>query len=159
MNENHVDQNEIKLMQSCVMLVLSIGFVIDSWQIIALQSTIFLLTIINPEFNPFIALYRTLLRPLNIIKGDWRMDNMPAHRFASMIGLTISVASVVLLNTGNDIWGWSLVGLILAFGILALSGWCAGCYSYYMINKLVGKGFFKHSPIDQSFPGTRPPKG
>jgi hypothetical protein len=84
---------------------------------------------------------------------------MEAHRFASMIGFSISLASIILLIYGYSVIGWGLTWLILLFGVFALSGWCAGCYSYYMLNKLGLKGFFKHKMIGNKIAGTRPPKG
>jgi hypothetical protein len=159
MKGKQVDQTEIKLMQIFVMVVLTIGFIVDSWIIILLQVVLFLLTIINPVLNPFIFIYRVLLRPMNLVASDWRNDNREAHRFASMIGFSISLASAIFLIYGYNFMGWGLTWLILLFGVLALSGWCAGCYSYYMLNKLGLKGFFKHQMIGANIPGTRPPKG
>ena len=157
-NQRMIDQNEIRTMQIAVMLMLSIGYIADSWQIIAAQVVIFLLTIISPSLNPFILLYRFVLRPFNLVQADWRDDNIEAHRFASMIGFTISAAASYFLYMGLATIGWGLVGLILAFGVFALSGWCAGCFAYYMIQKTGHKGYFKHAPIDGAFPGARPPK-
>jgi hypothetical protein len=159
MRERQVDQTEIKLMQSFVMVILIIGFITDSWLIILFQVVIFLFTIINPILNPFIFIYRVLLRPMNLLEADWRNDNMEAHRFASMIGFSISLASIILLIYGYSVIGWGLTWLILLFGVFALSGWCAGCYSYYMLNKLGLKGFFKYTMIGNKIAGTRPPKG
>jgi hypothetical protein len=62
MKGKQVDQTEIKLMQIFVMVVLTIGFIVDSWIIILLQVVLFLLTIINPVLNPFIFIYRVLPR-------------------------------------------------------------------------------------------------
>jgi len=152
-----VDQTEIRVMQSAVMLVLAAGFVSDLWQVIAFQVGVFLVTIISPALNPFIILYRFALRPSGMMKPDWRHDNMEAHRFASMVGFAISSAAIWFLYTGQTLIGWSLVWLILAFGVLALSGWCAGCFAYYMIQKTGHKGYFKHAPIEGTFPGARPP--
>jgi len=140
MQTHNIDQNELKFMQGSVMAVLSFGFVMDAWAMIALQVIIFALTILNPALNPFIAVYRALLRPRNIIHANWRMDNRNAHRFAAIIGFFISSASVIALHFGHDTLGWGLVWLILVFGVFALQGWCAGCYSYYLINRLWGKG-------------------
>lgn len=157
-NYRKVDQTEIRVMQISVMIVLAAGFVTDLWQVIAFQAGVFLLTIISPALNPFIFLYRFVLRPLKLLEADWRDDNMEAHRFASMIGLSISSAATCLLYTGQATVGWSLVWLILVFGVLALSGWCAGCFTYYMIQKTGIKGYFKYAPVQGSFPGTRPPR-
>jgi len=154
-----VDQNELRVMQICVMMMLIFGYVTDRREFIAAQVGVFLLTIISPALNPFIATYRSLLRPTGIIEADWRDDNMEAHRFASMIGFSVSTAAIIFMYYGHSTVGWWLVLLIIVFGVFALAGWCAGCFSYYMINKSGIKGFFKYAPIDNSFPGARPPKG
>ena len=159
MKARKVDQTEIKFMQSFVMAVLILGFITNNWMVILVQVIIFLLTIINPILNPFIFIYKKLLLPMNVLKADWRNDNMEAHRFASMIGFSVSLLSVVFLIKGYSLVGWGLTWLILVFGVLALSGWCAGCYSYYLLNKIGLKGFFKHEMIGNKMPGTRPPKG
>ena len=153
-----VDQAEIRTMQISVMFVLAAGYVTDLWQIIAIQTGVFLLTIISPALNPFIFLYRSVLRPLNLLKPDWRSDNMEAHRFASMIGFTISSVATYCLYTGHTYIGWGIVWLILVLGVFALSGWCAGCFTYYMIQKTGLKGYFRHAPIKGAFPGARPPR-
>lgn len=155
---DRVDQNELRIMQACVMLVLALGYVVDRWELVALQVGIFSLTVLNPVLNPFIFLYRFILRRLEIVRPDWRVDNMRPHRFASMIGLTVSAAAVYSLYTGYALIGWGLVWLILVFGVFALSGWCAGCFTYYMINKIGIKGFFRYAPVPGVFPGTRPPR-
>jgi len=157
-NNRTVDQTEIRLMQIAVMFVLAAGYMTDLWQVVAAQAGIFLLTIISPWLNPFIALYRVVLRPLKLLRPDWRKDNMEAHRFASMIGFTISSSALISFYAGNTGTAWALVWLILAFGVIALSGWCAGCFAYYMIQKTGIKGYFKYAPIHGAFPGARPPK-
>lgn len=153
-----VDQTEIRTMQIAVMLVLAAGYVMDLWQLIAFQAGVFLLTVASPALNPFIFIYRSVLRPLKLLKPDWRNDNMEAHRFASMIGLTISSGATYCLYNGHTYIGWGIVWLILVLGIFALSGWCAGCFTYYIIQKTGIKGYFRHAPINGSFPGARPPK-
>ena len=153
-----VDQNELRVMQVCVITMLIAGYVTDRWEFIAVQVAVFLLTIISPALNPFIVVYRSLLRPTGIIQADWRDDNMEAHRFASMIGFSVSTVAIIFMYYGHSTVGWWLVLLIIVFGVFALAGWCAGCFSYYMLNKAGIKGFFKHAPINNSFPGARPPK-
>ena len=118
-NYRKVDQTEIRVMQISVMIVLAAGFVTDLWQVIAFQAGVFLLTIISPALNPFIFLYRFVLRPLKLLEADWRDDNMEAHRFASMIGLSISSADNLssLHGTGNS---------RLESGLVDTCLWCTG---------------------------------
>jgi len=84
---------------------------------------------------------------------------MQPHRFVSIIGFVVASLSVYFIYNGSSELGWGLSLLILALGVFALAGWCAGCFTYYLLNKAGLKGFFKHSPVENSFPGMRTPKG
>jgi len=157
-NNRVVDQTELRVHQFFVIIVFLTAFVLDQSELVALQSVIFALTFLNPKFSPYIALYHHVLQPIGLIRPDLRMDNMEAHRFATMIGLLVSSSATYLLATGYTSLGWGLVWLIIVLAGIAFSGWCAGCFTYYMLNRLGLKGFFKSAPICGTFPGSRPPK-
>jgi hypothetical protein len=157
-NNQVVDQTELRVHQFFTIIVFLTAFVLRRWELVALQSLIFALTFLNPRFSPYIALYHYVLRPSGLIRPDLRPDNMAAHRFATMIGILVSSSAAYLLAAGYASIGWGLVWLIVVLVCIALSGWCAGCYTYYMLNRLGLKGFFDNAPIGGSFPGSRPPK-
>jgi len=157
-NDRMVDQAEMRVQQFGVITLFLTAFVLDRWELVALQSVIFGLTFINPGFSPYIALYRHVLQPAGLIRPDRRLDNLEPHRFATMIGLLVSSSATVLLAAGYASIGWGLVWLIVVLAGIAFAGWCAGCFSYYMLNRLGLKGFFKNAPIGGAFPGSRPPK-
>lgn len=157
-NDQMVDQTELRVNQFFTIIVFLTAFVLGRWELVALQSLIFALTFLDPRFSPYIALYHYVLRPTGLIRPDLRPDNMAAHRFAIMIGFLVSSPAAYLLAAGYASIGWGLVWLIVVLAGIALSGWCAGCFTYYMLNRLGLKGFFDNAPIGGTFPGSRPPK-
>jgi hypothetical protein len=157
-NDQMIDQNELRTQQFFTIILLLIAFVLDRWTLVALQSVIFGLTYLNPRFGPYIVLYRHILQPIGLIRPDLRPDNMEAHRFAIMIGILVSSSAAYLLSAGYTSIGWALVWLIIVLAIIAFFGWCAGCFTYYLLNRLGLKRFFNKAPIGKAFPGTRPPK-
>lgn len=157
-NDRMVDQAEMRVHQFCSIALFLAAFVWDRWELVAAQSLIFGLTFLNPRFSPYVALYRHVLQPAGLIRPDRRLDNLEAHRFATMIGLLVSLLAAILLVTGYASVGWGLVWLIVVLAGIAFSGWCAGCFTYYMLNRIGVKGFFKYAPIGGAFPGSRPPK-
>jgi len=157
-NDQMVDQTELRVQQFFTIIVLLTAIILGRWELVALQSLIFALTFLNSRFSPYIAFYHYVLRPIGLIRPDLRPDNMAAHRFATMIGLLVSSSAAYLLAAGYASIGWGLVWLIVVLAGIAFSGWCAGCFTYYMINRLGLKGFFNNAPIGGTFPGSRPPK-
>ena len=157
-DDRMVDQAELRVQQFFVITLFLTAFVLDRWELVALQAVIFGLTFVNLGFSPFIALYRHVLQPSGLVRPDCRQDNTEPHRFATMIGLLVSSLATVLLVAGYASIGWGLVWLIIVLAGIAFAGWCAGCFAYYMINRLGLKGFFENAPIGGAFPGSRPPK-
>jgi hypothetical protein len=157
-DNQEVDQTELRVNQFFTIIMFLTAFVLDRWELVALQSVIFGLAFLNLRFSPYVALYHYVLQPTGLIRSDFRLDNMAAHRFATMIGILVSSSAAYLLAAGYASIGWGLVWLIIVLAGIAFSGWCAGCFTYYMINRLGLKGFFKYAPICGVFPGSRPPK-
>lgn len=153
-----VDQNEIHTHRLLILLGLLTGFITDRWEWVAIQAGVFLITFLLPNMGPYVLLYRKLIKPLGILRSDIRVDVPQAHRFAIGIGFLVTGFSSYLLYNGNALPGWSLVWLVIILGIVAFAGWCAGCFSYYMLNRLGLGGFFKYGSIKGTFPGARPNK-
>lgn len=156
--QQFVDQNELRTHQVLVLIGLLIGFITDRWELVALQAVVFFITVLLPSNGPYVLIYKGVLKPLGLIKPDLRVDVPQAHRFAMSIGLLVTGSSSYMLFSGNSMIGWSLVWLILILGVIALAGWCAGCFSYYMLNRMGLGGFFKYGSIPGTFPGVRPDK-
>ena len=156
--ERRVDQNELRTNSFLVVVVLLTAYVTDRWELVAFQSAVFLLTSMSGMIAPYFLIYRLILRPLGIIKPDWRADNMEPHNFTAMFGTVVCSAATYCLYSGYAAIGWGVVWLITGLAIVAYFGWCAGCFAYYMIQKIGIKGFFRYAPIAKGFPGVRPPK-
>jgi len=157
-NDRMVDQSEMRVQQFLMITLFLTAFVLDRWELVAVQTVIFAFTFMDPGFSPYIALYRHVLLPAGLIRPDRRLDNPEPHRFATMIGLLVSSSATYLLAAGYASIGWGLVWLIIVLAGIAFSGWCSACFIYYMLNRLGVKGFFKNAPIGGAFPGSRPPK-
>jgi len=153
-----VDQTELRTNQALTVVMLSVAFILNDWRLVAMQSVFIILTTLSLSIGPYILLYRWVLKPAGLLKPDGRNDNPEAHRFATSFGIVVSGMATYFLASGSEIVGWSLVWLIIVLGSVAFFGWCAGCFAYYMIQKLGVGGFFKHEPVMGSFPGARPPK-
>jgi Domain of unknown function (DUF4395) len=154
-----VDQNDLRVNATLVVTVLITAFVINRWELVAFQAAGLLLTALHMSLGPYVALYRHILRPAGIVQPDLRVDNPEPHRFAAMFGTIVASTATYLLATGRSVAGWGLVWLLTFLAAAGLAGWCAGCFTYYMMNRLGLGGLFKHAPIKGTFPGSRPRKG
>jgi hypothetical protein len=153
-----VDQAELQVHRIFIIALFLTAYFLDRWELVALQAVVLLITSLNPGYSPYIALYRNVLQPTGLIRPDRRLDNNEAHRFAAVIGALTSSCAVYFLMTGRTSLGWGLVWLIVVLAGVACTGWCAGCFVYYMLNRLGLKGFFKYAAIGGAFPGSRPSK-
>ncbi len=154
-----LDQSEIRTQQALGPLLLIAAYIADDWRLVAAQCVFFLLTALRYDLGPYVLLYRSLLKPLGIVKPDIRADNPEAHRFATAFGFVVLAVATYLVATGHTIIGWSLVWALVILGGIGFFGWCAGCFMYYVINRFGGGRFFRHAPITgTTVPGARPPK-
>lgn len=153
-----VDQSELRFNSSLVIAVLVTAFIIDRWQLVAFQAGVMLLTALRFGLGPYVILYRAVLRPAGVVRPDLRADNPEPHRFAAMVGTIVAATAAYLLATGRSVAGWALVWLLMSLATAAVAGWCAGCFTYYMLNRLGLRSVFRYAPIAGTFPGSRPPK-
>ncbi len=153
-----VDQNELRVHQAITISVLAAAFISGRWELVAFQSVVFLLTVIDLNIGPYVVLYRKVLLPSGIVKPDIRPDNPESHRFAAMLGTAVVTSATYLLATGRSVVGWGLVWLLITLASVAFAGWCAGCSTYYLMNRLGLRSLFKCPPVKGVFPGARPPR-
>jgi hypothetical protein len=153
-----IDQSELRTNQLCVIAALLTSFVLDRWEVIAVQALFFALATLHPRLGPYGALYRNVLRPLGLARPDVRADNGEAHRFAGLVGMIVASSAAYLVASGHGLIGWGLVWLMVVLAAAAYAGWCAGCFSYYMLHRLGLTTYFRRPPINGVFPGARPPR-
>lgn len=153
-----VDQNELRFNQVLVSLMLLLAFFMSSWKWVAFQAGVFFIASLMPRLHPYRLIYVYLFLPLKIVKPDLREDRSEAHRFAVLLGFLMTTLSSYLIASGYSQIGWGIVWLIVALTVIAVLGWCAGCFTYYMLNRFGLSRFFKHGPVSCTIPGARPPK-
>ncbi|SRR6266545_3894179 len=153
-----VDQNELRVNQILVITVLVTASIINRWELVAFQAAALFLTALHSSLGPYVILYRHILRPAGIVKPDFRADNPEPHRFAATFGTIVAATATYLLATGRSVAGWELAWLLIFLAAAGLAGWCAGCFTYYLLNRLGLRRLFRHTPIKGTFPGARPPK-
>ena len=153
-----VDQNELRFNQVLISLMLLLAFLMSSWELVAIQAGVFFIASLMPRLHPYRLVYLYLFLPLKILKPDLREDHSEAHRFAVLIGFVMTTLSSYLIASGYSHIGWGLVWFIVILTAIAVLGWCAGCFTYYMLNRIGLSRFFKHGPISCTIPGARPPK-
>jgi hypothetical protein len=154
-----LDQNEIRTQQALGPILLATAYVVGDWRLVAIQAGFLWLTALRYELGPWVQLYRRVLGPLRIVKPDLRPDNPEPHRFASVFGASVLSFAAYLLANGATVPGWALAWLVAMLGAIAFFGWCAGCFTYYVIHRLGAGGFFRRAPVEgTAFPGARAPK-
>lgn len=142
-----VDQNGLKVGQALTIGILLVGFVLDSWLLVALVAISQLLGAINAPLAPYKLIYTQWLKPAGIVKPNIIPDHPQPHRFAMLLGSIFNGIGTVALLLGAPIIGWVLVWVVI--GLANLNFWlnfCLGCWMYYQLNRLGVKGF-DQSPI------------
>lgn len=141
-NTRTVDYSALRTNQGFVVLLLVVGFLLDSWHLVALVAAVLLLGAALPAANLFKSIYFYLLRPSGIARPDVREDDPAPHRFAQGVGGTVTIASAAALASGWGLLGWSLSGIVVALASLNLfAGVCVGCLLYYQLGRLGVPGF------------------
>jgi hypothetical protein len=143
-----VDQSQIRVNQTAMILVLLIGFVLDQWPFVAVVAVINIVGVLMPRLLVWRWLYRGLLRPLGIVRPDVIPDYPEPHRFAMAVGGGLAALSALLLALGLSIPGWIATWVLIALaGLNLFLGFCLGCFTYYQLNRL-GLPGFDRSPLE-----------
>jgi hypothetical protein len=144
-----VDHSAIKVNQSFIIGLLILAFVLGSPLIVAFVAGVMLVGTAWPKLALFQAIYRSILKPAELVKPHVIADNPEPHRFAQGFGGAVLASGVFTLFLGQPIVGWALIWLVIALAALnLLVGFCAGCFFYYQLNRLGVPGF-RCSPIRQ----------
>jgi hypothetical protein len=146
--ERRVDQNAIRTNQAFTISLLALAFVMDLPALAAVTALIMLISALAPPLGLFTRIYRHLLLPAGIVKPDEHTDNPEPHRFAQLLGGTVSGLGALALLAGAGLIAWALPGMVIALASLNLfAGWCAGCTLYYWLNRLGVPGF-NRAPLE-----------
>lgn len=141
-----VDHTQIKVSQSLTMLLLLTAFILNSWALAAFVAGLNLLGAAIPSLSLFGLIYRHLLKPGGLVKPHFVPDYPEPHRFAQGFSGVVTALSAILVWSGQFGAGWAFSWLVIILANLnVFLGFCAGCFTYYQLNRL-GLPSFKRSP-------------
>lgn len=144
-----VDQSGIKVGQAATIILLLLGFVLDSWILIVFVAAAQLLGALDAPFAPYRLLYQRVLKPGGFVKPNVIPDNPEPHRFAMLLGGLMNGAATVLLLAAVPTPAWVLVWVVIVLANLNFwLNFCLGCWLYYQLHKLGIRGF-GHAPLPQ----------
>lgn len=125
---SQVNERAARLVAVGVVLTLTLALVSNVHWLVAVVAFGFLLRVAwGPKVSPLGRIAVALAGEL----WEQRPVSGAPKRFAQAVGVGFSAAASVLLFTGHVVFGWSLVGVLVAFASLeAGAGFCAGCFVY-----------------------------
>jgi hypothetical protein len=141
-NLSQVDHAAIKAGQTITMLLLLTAFILDSWLVAAFVAGANILGAALPSLSPFGQVYHRLLKPGRLVKPHLVPDYPEPHRFTQGFSGTVTALSAWLVWSDINFLGWALSWLIIVLANLnVFAGFCAGCFTYYQLNRLGVPGF------------------
>ena len=150
-----VDHSALRENQAFIIFFLVLGFLLNAPWLSALVALVMLLgtAFKIPGFSP---IYKSILKPLGLVRPDVLNDNPEPHRFAQGFGGVVLLIATLGFVLGSAVIGWALTWLVIALAALNLfAGFCTGCAVYYWLHRLNAPGFVK-APPPGTFPGMRP---
>ncbi len=142
-----VDQHQIKFNMAMTASLLVIGFLLNSWIPVAIAVVCQFSGAAGLSFAPYRVLYTRLVVPSGLVKPNKIPDHHAPHRFGALVGGLFDLIGLILLLAGVTVAGWIFIAIVFVLSNLNLwLGFCAGCFTYYMLNKLGVPGFV-YSPV------------
>lgn len=137
-----VDQTGLKTGQALTIILLLLGFVLESWLLVAIVAVAQFLGAVAAPFAPYKLVYQNLVKPSGIVKPNIITDNPEPHRFAMLVGAIFNGVATVLLLTGVPVVAWVLVWVVIALANLNFwLNFCLGCWMYYQFHRFGVPGF------------------
>ena len=144
-----VDHNGLKTGQALTIILLIVGFVFESWVLIAFVAIAQLLSGLGLPFAPYRLIYLKIVKPTGIIRSHIIDDNPEPHRFAMLVGAIFNGVATFSLMAGASMIAWILVWIVIALANLNFwLNFCLGCWMYYQFNRLGIPGF-NQAPIQE----------
>jgi hypothetical protein len=133
------DENALRVNQATLIILLVAGFVLNE-PLLALFVALDLALGTMLGVPGFMPVYRYILKPMKIVKPRIVNGNPEPHRFAQGVGAACTLAGALFLFFGKEYIGWGLVWVVIALaGLNLFTGFCAGCFLYYWINRICGR--------------------
>lgn len=142
-----VDLTGLKVGQAITIILLILGFVLNTWILVAFVGIAQLLGALGLPFAPYKLIYTTLIKPSGLVKSNVQPDNPEPHRFAMLVGAIFNGMATLLLFANVPIVAWALVWIVIALANLNFwLNFCLGCWVYYRLNRYGVRGFVR-SPL------------
>jgi hypothetical protein len=137
-----VDHTAIKVSQTITMLLLVTAFILDNWFLAAFVAGVNMVGAAIPALSLFSLIYRHLFKASGLVKPHLVPDYPEPHRFAQGFSGVTTALSAVLVWDGVTALGWALSWLVIVLANLnVFACFCAGCFTYYQLNRLGVPGF------------------
>ncbi len=145
-----VDHTGLKVGQAITILLLLAAFVLNSVVLVAIVAIAQWLGAVNAPFAPYKLIYTRIVKPSGVVKPNVINDNPEPHQFAMLVGGIFNTAAALALLAGASVFGWALVWIVIALANLNFwLNFCAGCWMYYLFNRLGVPGFTR-APLHAS---------
>jgi hypothetical protein len=132
-----VDRTALRVNQALIIMVLTIGFVLDQPWLVVFVCVVMAIGTALPQAALFQRLYRDILRPAGLLKPDLQAEDAAPHRFAQGMGAAVLLLASVGLFIGAQAIGWGLAFVVIALAAVNLFfGFCAGCFVYFQLQRL-----------------------
>lgn len=142
-----VDHTGLKVGMALTIILLLAGFILNNWALAAFVAFAQLTGALALPFAPYRLIYQNIVKPSGIVKPNVITDNPEPHRFALLVGAIFNAVGTVLIISGAGTVGWVLVWIVIALANLNFwLNFCAGCWMYYLFNR-VGIPGFNIAPI------------
>ena len=109
-----IDQNGLKTGQALTIILLVLGFVLNSWILVAFVAIAQLFGGLGLPFAPYRLIYQYIVKPAGIVKPRIEADNPQPHRFAMLVGAVFNGAATIALLLSSVYLGWTLVWVVIA---------------------------------------------
>jgi hypothetical protein len=137
-----IDQTGLKVGQALTIILLLLGFVLNSWMLVAVVAIAQFLGALDAPFAPYRLIYQNIVKPSSIVKSNVIADNPEPHRFAMLVGAVFNGVATIALLTGATTLAWALVWIVIALANLNFwLNFCVGCWMYYQFNRFGVPGF------------------
>jgi len=144
-----VDHTGLKTGQAATIILLLLGFILNSPLLVALVALAQLLGALDVPFAPYRLLYQRVVKPSGLVKPNVIPDNPEPHRFAMLLGAVMNTLATIALLAGAPTLAWVLVWIVIV--LANLNFWvnlCVGCMIYYQLNRFGIPGF-TYAPVER----------
>jgi hypothetical protein len=133
-----VDTTAIKFNQASIVVLTTLGFLLDQPYLVLFVGLVLAIGTINPQAALFKLIYQKVLKPNGLLKANVIDDDPAPHQFSQGVGaLFLLAASSALLLLNAPAVGWTLAwSVIILAAINLFFNFCAGCFVYYQLDKV-----------------------